>query len=170
MSMKMKSLTLVAVAVALAAAAVPAHAADGAFATMTRHYETVRLALLNDTLDGVAESARAIEITARELAADFDPELAGVPAESAEDAAALLPDVAETAQALAAADDLKAARDALGELTKPLVRYQKLTGATDVLVAYCPMAKKAWLQKDDETIGNPYYGQKMPGCGSFVGN
>jgi len=167
MNLKMKSLSLAAVAV-LVAVAVPVHAADDAFATMTGDYETIRLALLNDTLDGVAASARAIETTARELAADFDAEAAGVPAESAEDAAALLPEIAETAGDLAAAGDLESARDALGELTEPLVRYLKLTGATDVVVAYCPMVAKSWLQKkDDETIGNPYYGQEMPGCGFF---
>lgn len=170
MNLTMKSLTLLAVLAALAAVAVPAHAADDAFTTMAGHYETVRLALLNDTLDGVTESARAIETTARELAADFDAATAGVSADSAADAAALLPEIAEQARALAAAEDLEAAREALGELTKPLVRYHKLTGATDVQVAFCPMVNKTWLQKDDETIGNPYFGQKMPGCGSFIGD
>ncbi len=50
------------------------------------------------------------------------------------------------------------------------VRYRQLAGDTTTAVAYCPMAKKPWLQKEGEAIGNPYYGQKMPGCGSFVAN
>lgn len=158
------------VVIALATLAVPARAADDAYAAMTEHYETVRLALLDDTLDGVAEGARAIEATARELAADFEADAAGVPAGAAGEARDLLPEITERAQALAGAQDLDAAREALGELTKPLVRYRKLTGATDVRVAYCPMAKKSWLQKDETEIGNPYYGQEMPGCGDFVGN
>ena len=169
-----KKTFMLAALAALAAVAVPSGAAEtsahAAMTAMIDRYEAVRTALLNDTLDGVAESARGIETTARELAAGFDPEAAGVPAASAENVAALLPEIAEAAHALAAAEDLRAAREALGELTKPLVRYHKLTGATDVQVAYCPMVKKAWLQKDDETIGNPYYGQEMPGCGSFVGD
>ncbi len=41
-------------------------------------------------------------------------------------------------------------------------------GDAATTVAYCPMAKKAWLQKEGEAIGNPYYGQEMPRCGSFV--
>lgn len=154
----------------LATLATPALAADDAYTAMTEHYETVRLALLDDTLDGLAEGARAIEATARELSGHFSPERAGVPAEAAEDARALLPEIAARAEALAQVPDLEAAREALGELTKPLVRYRKLAGATDVQVAYCPMAKKSWLQKDETEIGNPYYGQEMPGCGDFVGN
>lgn len=162
--------TLTAMALTVVALALPAAAAPGAYTAMIDHYETVRTALLHDTLDGVADSARHLESTAKELAADYSADSAGVPAEAAEAAQALLPEIAAKASALAAAKDLAAARDALGELTKPLVRYQKLTGATDVVVAYCPMVKKSWLQKkDDETVGNPYYGQKMPGCGSFVG-
>jgi hypothetical protein len=35
-----------------------------------------------------------------------------------------------------------------------------------VRTAYCPMAKKSWLQKGD-TLANPYYGTSMPTCGEF---
>lgn len=153
----------------LATLAVPARAADDAYTAMTEHYETVRLALLDDTLDGVAEGARAIEATARELSGHFSPDRAGVPPEAAGEARDLLLEITERARALAGATDLDTAREALGELTRPLVRYRKLIGATDVRVAYCPMAKKSWLQKDETEIGNPYYGQEMPGCGDFVG-
>lgn len=157
--------------VTLAAVAMPSQAAEtDAYTAMIDHYEKVRTALLHDTTDGVAEAAKGLEATARELAADFDAEVAGVPASAATDAEALLPEIAEKAQALSAVGDLKGAREALGELTKPLVRYRKLAGDTDVKVAFCPMAKKSWLQKDDAEIGNPYYGQSMAGCGDFVGN
>jgi hypothetical protein len=36
-----------------------------------------------------------------------------------------------------------------------------------VKVAYCPMARKSWLQKSG-TIQNPYYGTAMSDCGRFV--
>jgi len=35
-----------------------------------------------------------------------------------------------------------------------------------VRIAYCPMARKPWLQQDGP-LANPYYGKSMPGCGSF---
>jgi hypothetical protein len=46
-------------------------------------------------------------------------------------------------------------------------RYRKLIGDDSVVVAYCPMEKKAWLQPDGE-IENPYGGQAMPRCGRVV--
>lgn len=141
-----------------------------AYGAMIQHYEQIRLALLNDRLDGVADQAAALERQARTLADDFDAQGAGVPAQAAGEAEGLLPEVASAAEAVAAAEDLKAARAAFGELTKPLLRYRELTGDTEVKVAYCPMAGKAWLQQDDETIGNPYYGQSMAECGTFQEN
>jgi len=45
--------------------------------------------------------------------------------------------------------------------------YVKESGAAigaDVKVAYCPMARKYWLQKG-EAIKNPFYGQSMSDCG-----
>lgn len=170
--MKTKTPTLSALVTLVAVLAAPAASATGtdAYTAMIDHYEMIRTALVHDTTDGVAENARGLESTARALAAEFDAAAAGVPAEAADDARALLPEIAEKADDLAVAEDLAAAREALGELTKPLVRYRKLTGDTDVKVAYCPMVKKSWLQKDDETVGNPYYGQEMADCGEFVGN
>lgn len=159
-------LALTALAPALACAG--SASGDSGFATLADPYEEVRTALLHDTLDGVAEHARSIERAAHGLAADFDAEAAGVPAAAAEEARTLLPRMAEAARTLAQAGDLAAARAAFGELTEPLVRYRELAGDNGVQLAYCPMAGKSWLQKDPETIGNPYYGQSMADCGSFV--
>lgn len=158
----------VAVALLLAVASAPAGAAQGnAYDTMIEHYEAIRLALLDDTLNGVEGAAASLTATARALATEFDAAEAGVPAEVARDAEALIPLVASAAQAVAAAPDLAAARAAFGELSEPLLRYRELVGDTEVKVAYCPMAKRSWLQKDGETLGNPYYGQSMAGCGTF---
>jgi protein SCO1 len=65
--------------------------------------------------------------------------------------------------------DLAAARSALGPLTDAMLALSR-SGETlgdGVKVAYCPMARKSWLQKGD-TIRNPYYGQSMSECGRFV--
>lgn len=149
-------LTLFALA-ALLVAAPAAQAADtGPFEAMAKHYEPIWQALAGDSTDGVAEHAERIA----EIAESGDH-----PA----DAADIAPEIARRARTVAEAPDLEAAREAFGELTKPLVRYRKAVGAERLEVAYCPMAEKAWLQPDGD-IQNPYYGSEMLACGDFVGS
>lgn len=168
MNRKIQTLFLAAAVAMAGLVAGPAGAAEAeTYEALIGHYEEIRLALLNDRLEGVAAEAAALAEGARALAAGFDAAEAGVPAEAAQEARGLLPEMASAAQALAAARDLEAARAAFGDLTDPLLRYRELAGDTAVKVAYCPMAGKSWLQKDGETIGNPYYGQSMAGCGTF---
>jgi Cu(I)/Ag(I) efflux system membrane fusion protein len=159
------ALTLAATAVA----APPASAASAdAFTSMMGDYEAVRLALVGDGVADVDAHARALAATARDLAAGFSAERAGVKAGVAGDARALLPEIAAAADRLAAAGGLEAARDAFFELSKPLVRYRALVdGEPGVVVAYCEMAKRSWLQPEGE-IGNPYYGRSMARCGEVV--
>jgi len=152
-----------ALAVALIAGLLASPAARAAdetpFTEMAEHYEAIWRSLAGDTVDDVAEHARAIAQIAQE---------ANHPAA----ARGAVPEIIEHARALtqkAAAADLDAAREAFGELTKPLVRYRKAVGAERLKVAYCPMANKAWLQPEGE-IGNPYYGSEMLTCGSFIGS
>lgn len=155
---------------AVLAAALLLAADDATYADVIDRYEEIRLALLNDSTEGVAEDARAIERAAKALAADFDAGAAGVSAARADEARALLPEIAAGAGAVAAASGLKATREAFKGLSEPMVRYHALAGTGGVAVAYCPMARASWLQKDEETIGNPYYGQSMATCGSFREN
>jgi len=152
-------LTVLALAAALLGlfAAPSARAAETTpFDAMANHYEAIWKALASDSLDGIAGHATAIA----ELATT------GSHPQAAAEAA---PEIARQAKSLAAAADLAAARGAFGELTKPLVRYRKAIGADRLQVAYCPMAKKAWLQPEGE-IENPYYGTAMLSCGSFLGS
>ena len=75
----------------------------------------------------------------------------------------------KTAKAVADAPDLKAAREAFGPLSDAVVAAAKAEGwkdLGDVKLAYCPMVKRSWLQKD-EKINNPYYGTAMATCGEF---
>ena len=65
------------------------------------------------------------------------------------------------------AKTLEAARAAFGDLSAALIAYadrakQPIEGK---VVAFCPMANKAWVQADG-TIANPYYGTSMATCGS----
>lgn len=134
------------------------------FSKVLGHYEAIRQALLADRTAGVAEQAKAIEKTARDLAARFAAERAGVPAAKAADTKALLPEIATAASRLATTKDLTAARAAFGDLSQPLVRWRELVTVPRPMVVYCPMVKKSWLQPAG-AIGNPYYGGEMASCG-----
>lgn len=172
--MKRTVCTLLTIALALGLTAVafagehPHHGHGGsAFAAIVHHYEAARLALLHDKTEGLGEHADEIKATAEQLAAKFSADQAGVPADKADAAKALLPEIAAAAGELAKAGDIAAARDAFYALSQPLVRYREMVAGDRPVVVYCPMAKKSWLQPEGE-IGNPYYGQSMARCGEVV--
>lgn len=145
-------------------------AADGestAFDQVIEHYEAARLALINDTTDGIAEHGKEIRTLLDQLSSKWSPAAAGVGADMAEDIRGLLPDLSEAATALSTATSIEAARDAFYDLSKPLVRWRKAADGDKPVVAYCSMAKRSWLQPEGE-LGNPYYGQSMLRCGEVV--
>lgn len=139
-------------------AAVPAGASSSeVFDAIMKPYEELRLTLVDDAVDGVAELAESIR------------EEADAASETDEEARALLPKVVTFADDLAAGGDLATAREAFYELSKVLVQYRsKLTGDDLPYVLYCPMAKKSWLQLEKK-VGNPYEGKSMETCGNVVG-
>jgi hypothetical protein len=134
---------------------------------VSRHYEAIRLALLEDSLEGVSGHAESIEQSMTTLAADFQAGRCGVASDRAEECEELLPEISAAAQQIVKGNGLDEIRAAFFELSKPLGRYRKLTGDLDTKVMFCPMAKKAWVQPGDE-IGNPYLGAEMPGCGQVI--
>ncbi len=139
-----------------------------AFDAVLAPYEAIHRALASDSLDGVAENARAIRDTVRKTAVSFNATNAGVPADKASQCRALLPKVETAAGRLARAATLDEAREAFGELSRPMVQWREMTnGANKPKVVFCPMAKKPWLQESDQ-IANPYFGSKMLKCGKIV--
>jgi len=139
-----------------------------AFDAALAPYETIHRALAADSLDGVAGNARAIRDTARNAAAAFSAKTAGVPAEKASQCRALLPKVETAAARLAGATTLEQARQAFGELSRPMVQWREMSTSTHKpKVVFCPMAKKPWLQESDQ-VANPYFGSKMLKCGNIV--
>jgi Cu(I)/Ag(I) efflux system membrane fusion protein len=77
--------------------------------------------------------------------------------------------ILSAASAVEQAADIKSARDAFGPLSEAVIAAAKAGGWTDVgglKLAYCPMAKRSWLQSA-EAIQNPYYGKAMATCGEF---
>ena len=134
---------------------------SAAFDEIMQPYEEVRLLLVADSTDGVADYAALVR-DAAQAATDGAAESA--------DVQKLLPQIAKLAGGLAAAVEIEAARDAFYELSKLLVQVRaKISGDDLPVVMYCPMVKRSWLQPDGDTVGNPYYGRKMSDCGNVVG-
>jgi Cu(I)/Ag(I) efflux system membrane fusion protein len=106
-------------------------------------------ALAHDTLTGVrtqAEALRQAAVTAK------------------------LPAIAAAAATLSTQTTLAGARNAFGSLSEALAAYARAHSevrAAGVRVAYCPMVRKSWLQKDGP-VQNPYYGTRMLACGELT--
>ena len=137
-----------------------------AFDNVMEHYEPIRLALLEESMDGVNDHGKAIAAELRALEADFSAVHAGASGQAVGIVEEKLPEMIAAADALATAQSLEAARDGMYALTKPMVRWRQGVVEQDrPAVAYCSMHKRSWLQPDGE-IGNPYGG--MPRCGEIV--
>jgi len=159
-----KALLICALAVVACA---PAWAGQpSSFEVVMQHYEPIRLALLEDSTKGVAENGKAITSELKTLQAEFSHQRVGASHDAMVVVQEKLPEMIASAEALAEAESLEAARGAFYELSKPMVRWREGVASDDrPAVAYCPMHKKSWLQPGEE-IGNPYGG--MPGCGKIV--
>lgn len=110
-------------------------------------YLHIQSMLADDSTEGVAEAAEAIAGAAGALG----------------DAGAAL---GAAARAVALADDLTKARAAFGLLSDAVIRYADDAGLGELRIAFCPMARKSWVQEDG-AIANPYHGSEMRTCGSF---
>lgn len=176
--MKIRMTPLFAILISLGITAVPAlagedHTADvqqdgpTAFADMAEEYLAIQTALAADSIEGIGEHAMAVSRAAATLKEGFDPALAGVDARDTDLVQAILPKVLAAATELSAAKDVKAARAAFGDLSQAMVAYRDLVTGDGPNVAYCPMAKKSWLQNGKQ-IANPYFGSSMLRCGNIV--
>lgn len=164
----MKAVLFTVTLAAVVALAAPATAATPTgFAAVMPHYAAIHAALAGDSIKDVANHAKAIELAVGVLAAEFDATKAGVEKDQAGECRQLLPEISKAAAKLAAATNLKTARSAFGELSRPMVRWREMATGNKPLVVYCPMAKKPWLQESDQ-IANPYFGSKMLKCGKIV--
>lgn len=115
-----------------------------------KQYVTIQTALAADTLKGVPEAANALAAAVKE-------------------SAGVLPvTTASQAEAVAKAQDIKAARVAFKPLSAALItglNAQK-EKVGHYYEAFCPMAGAAWIQADKK-IANPYYGASMLTCGEI---
>ena len=118
--------------------------------TMIDRAVAIQVSLSHDKMDGVSANATSIATDAGSLGKSGEKIVAG-------------------AMALQKAKKIDEAREAFGRMSEALVAYleaQKQKPGNGVRVAYCPMVRKPWLQKDG-AIQNPYYGASMLTCGSF---
>ena len=115
------------------------------------NYLKIQESLTKDSIKGIDERAAAISKAVK-----------------GDDMKMLSPDVAKQADTLAAAKDIKAAREAFKPLSASLVKYltDNKAGKGTYHEAYCPMAKASWLQTEKE-VRNPYYGKSMLDCGEL---
>jgi Cu(I)/Ag(I) efflux system membrane fusion protein len=119
-------------------------------ASIVDPYLDIQTALAQDRADEVRAKAGEIATAATAL---------GAPAMKIDTAAVQLASAGEVADA----------RQKFGTLSDAMIAYMDglhLKAPDGVRTAYCPMAKKPWLQKGD-TLANPYYGTSMPTCGEF---
>ncbi len=127
-------------------------ASDAMKAIVTSYLE-IQGRLAADSINGVKPAARAIGEQAARMG---------------EAGAA----IAKAAKGMEEAADIKAAREVFGGLSDAVIaagNAESWKDVPDVRVAFCPMLRKSWIQKDD-AIKNPYYGTAMITCGEFKKN
>ncbi|HYL81787.1 MAG TPA: hypothetical protein VEU07_13295 [Candidatus Acidoferrum sp.] len=119
--------------------------------TVLEKYEGIQETLAGDSTIGISEGAAAIAKTIRDDAGKSFPLT-----------------VADAADQLAQAQDIKDARRAFKPLSASLIAWleESKLESTGYQEAYCPMADASWLQKEEE-IRNPYLGKKMLNSGEF---
>ena len=124
-------------------------------------YLKIPKVLAADQTTGVVAAAKKI----KKLAAKLNP--ASVTGEHAKHFKNIPANLQAGAGNLAKAKDIKAMREALKELSKPMAMWATMSKPKGISVMYCSMAPGSWLQRGT-TVANPYYGAKMLRCGDIV--
>lgn len=120
-----------------------AWSADDSMSLVLPGYIKIQEALAHDSMDGVASAAAEIQKKAASKS------------------------IKNAAKRVATAKNLKAARAAFKELSKPIVSWAQQAKPTEYEIVDCSMAGAKWVQKRG-TIQNPYYGKEMLECGEKV--
>lgn len=121
---------------------------DGMTGKVWHNYLEIKMALTNDDPDKVQEVAEG-------MADSFSPERAELKA---------------IAEQLAEADDIERQRELFSAFTdKAGPMFEEALSGGTIYKKFCPMAfnnRGAYWYADVEEINNPYFGDKMPKCGS----
>jgi hypothetical protein len=147
----MKSIAVGFVCLLVAGIGVSAQPSADATKAIVKSYLEIQTALASDKFEDVKGPARTLSAQAVALG---------------KEGAAL----ARAATAFASSPDLKAAREAFGPLSDAVIARVQADGSKDVAadlrLAYCPMVKRSWLQREEQ-VRNPYYGTTMLTCGEI---
>lgn len=148
----MKLIAAVKLATALTAtlALAPAAHASGNLEAVVSSYLEIHAQLAADKIDDIKAPAAAIAKSAASMGESGKA-------------------IATAARAVEQAGNLETAREAFAPLSDAVIAAAKAEGwqgLDDVKLAYCPMVKGSWLQKD-AAVRNPYYGSKMLTCGEI---
>lgn len=108
-------------------------------------YEAVRQGFLKNSINDVHANAQQLADAATAAKSDA---------------------IAKAAGAVATSPDLTKAREAFGTLSDEMIKLRADATGDRPGVAYCPMAKKSWLQPVKDEIGNPYE-PAMKECGMW---
>lgn len=124
------------------------HFIDGMTGKVWHNYLEIKMALANDDEDKVQDVAKA-------MADSFSSERQ---------------ELKNIAQQLADADDIEKQRVLFAAFTEKVgPMFEDALSKGTIYKKYCPMAfdnKGAYWYADVEEITNPYFGEKMPDCGS----
>lgn len=143
MTMNLKNLVAAVLGFAAVVTVVTLAAQDRPVGRAFVQYDRIAQALVQDSLDGVAAAAEALQPLAVEVGGD----------------AAKAP-----AAKLVAGTSLEDVRTAFGELSEVLVPKLLDAELPGVVGFVCTMKKTQWAQRG-ETAANPYYGKAMATCG-----
>ena len=124
-------------------------------------YLAIQDQLSRDSLDGIGAAAAALA----QAAARLDP--SSVSDEHATHYKDIAANLQRSAESVAKARDLGAAREAFKQLSQPMAMWATMSHFDGVDVLFCSMAKASWLQKHGE-VRNPYYGASDLHCGGAL--
>ncbi len=110
-------------------------------------YETLRQALLKNSVADVQKSAKTLASAARSEKQEL---------------------IAVQAETLAEATEIASARKVFAALSDGVIKFRAAGCCERPSVAYCSMEKKSWLQPAGTPISNPYLDGGMRACGQFV--
>ncbi len=129
------------------------------FREVVIQYERVRLALVADDLAGIREPARRLAGVVGAWARKHTGASGGAPER--------MKAIERAAGGLVKARTLGDARESFWRLSMRLIEWKKQLGLGEPAIAFCPMIRRKWLQPLG-SIGNPFAGGHMVGCGEFV--
>ena len=126
-------------------------------------YFSILSSLSQDSMENVQTNAKDLADSISKLAGHCGGSKDGCPKSCP---LGPLADASDTAKSLSEKTDISAARSEFGTLSEKLAEYLKdgqEEGSDKLYVFTCDMAKKVWLQKNEDP-GNPYFGPSMAKC------